>query len=209
MSSKWAYKKKMNPDGSPRYKVRLVIRGFEQVKGMDYRETYAPVSKLSTSRLLICLAAKNAWTVDHMDVMSAFLNPKIDRANVDMKLPPEMEWIDPRLRKCGVNIVRLRKALYGLRQAPRLWYEDVNSFLISLGFQPSTADPNLYTSDFGFIVLLYLDDILIIDTNPSLSNSRKIKEQLLARYRMTDLGPAQRFLGIKIERGPNEITLSQ
>ena len=119
IGSKWEYKKKINPDGSTLYKVRLVIRGFEQVAGMDFGETYAPVSKLTTFRPLICLAARHEWRVDHMDVVTAFLNPTIDREAVYMSLLPGNSWIDPALHDNGMTVVQLKKALYGLRQAPK------------------------------------------------------------------------------------------
>ena len=72
---KWVYKKKINPDGSMRYKVCLVIRKFEQVAGMDFGETFAPVSKLTTFQLLMSLAARHKWRVNNVDVVTAFLNP--------------------------------------------------------------------------------------------------------------------------------------
>ena len=75
---KWIYQKKTNPDGSTRYKARLVIKGYEQKEGIDYDETYAPVSKMATFRLLLALSAQHGWNVNHMDVVTAFLNPKID-----------------------------------------------------------------------------------------------------------------------------------
>ena len=75
---KWIYRRKFNPDGTTRYKARLVIKGYEQKAGIDYDETYTPVSKLATFRLLLALAAQHGWNVDHMDVVTAFLNPKID-----------------------------------------------------------------------------------------------------------------------------------
>ena len=115
ISSKWVYKKKINPDGTIRYKVRLVIHGVEQTAGMHMGETYAPVSKLTTFRLLLSLAARHGGKVDHMDVATAFLNPKVDRDAIYMILPPGMEWVDPELHNAGIRIVRLRKALYGLR----------------------------------------------------------------------------------------------
>lgn len=111
ISSKWVYKTKRNPDGSVRYKSRLVIRGFQQVEGIDYRETYAPVSKLTTFRMLINHAAKYGWIVDHLDVVTAFLNPKIDKGHVYMILPPGLEWLDPRFSP--FSVVLLLKALYG------------------------------------------------------------------------------------------------
>jgi len=139
---KWVFKSKRNPDGSTRCKVRLVIRGFEQVAGIDFKETYAPVSKLATLRFLLSLAATNKWSIDHMDVVTAFLNPAIDNDNVYMSMPPGIEWLDSRLQR--TSTVRLLKALYGLKQAPRLWYQDINHFLLSIGFNQSKADPNLY-----------------------------------------------------------------
>ena len=111
ISSKWVYKKKVNPVGTTRYKVRLVIRGFEQVEGTDFGETYAPVSKLTTFRMLMSIAALHGWAIDHMDVTTGFLNLKIDCDKVYMSLPPGMDWIDPKLFNRGVHIVRLRKAL--------------------------------------------------------------------------------------------------
>jgi len=75
---KWIYKKKINPDGSTRYKARLVIKGYEQKEAIDYNETYAAVSKMATFRLILALTAQYSWDVDHMDVVTAFLNPSID-----------------------------------------------------------------------------------------------------------------------------------
>lgn len=88
---KWVYKRNVNPDGTTRYKVRLVIRGFEQVVGTDFGEMYSPVSKLTTFRFLVSLAASYGWDIDHMDVATAFLNPKIDREAVFISLPSGME----------------------------------------------------------------------------------------------------------------------
>jgi hypothetical protein len=84
IGSKWVFKTKRNPDGSTRYKARLVIKGYEQ---MDYGETYAPVGKLTTFRLLISLAARYHWRIDHLDVVTAFLNPDVDDDTLFMELP--------------------------------------------------------------------------------------------------------------------------
>jgi len=75
---KWIYKKKINPDGSTRYKARLVIKGYKQKEAIDYNETYAAVSKMARFRLILALTAQYSWDVDHMDVVTAFLNPSID-----------------------------------------------------------------------------------------------------------------------------------
>lgn len=204
IGSKWVYKTKRNPDGSTRYKSRLVIRGFQQVSGIDYGETYAPVSRLTSFRLLVSLAAQYGWVIDHLDVVTAFLNPRIDRENVYMTLPPGLEWLDPRFPPLG--IVLLLKALYGLKPAPRLWYEEINQFLLSIGLAQSTTDPNLYIGA-GVLLLLYVDDIILAHTVPH--GAEPIKQQLLQRYKMTDLGRAKRFLGVEIDQTPKGITLSQ
>ena len=204
ISSKWVYKTKRNPDGSIRYKSRLVISGFQQVAGVDYGETYAPVSKLTSFRLLVSLAAYYGWKIDHLDVVTAFLNPALDRDNVYMRLPPGMEWLDPRFSPMGV--VLLLKALYGLKQAPRLWYEDINRFLLSIGLQQSSTDPNLYIGA-GILLLLYVDDIILAHTTPGAGSL--VKRQLLERYKMSDLGEARRFLGLEIHQTPAGISLGQ
>ena len=90
---KWIYKRKTNPDGSTRFKARLVIKGYEQKEGIDYDETYAPVSKMAMFRLILALATQYGWDVDHMDVVTAFLNPRIDRDNIYMEMPPGIEWL--------------------------------------------------------------------------------------------------------------------
>jgi hypothetical protein len=213
---KWVYKIKRNPDGTTRNKVRLVIKGYEQVEGIDFNETYAPVSKLTTLRYLLDQAAQNDWTISHMDMVTAFLNPEIDKDDVYMAMPPGIEWIDKRLKP--TSVVRLLKALYGLKQAPRLWYQDINEFLLSIGFKQSTADQNLYIKE-GVLLLLYVDDLLIVDTNKSIGNgvdtgsiengATKVKKQLNQKYKMVDLGEARRFLGLEITKTDKGYSLGQ
>ena len=195
---KWVYRRKINPDGSTRYKAGLVIKGYAQKEGIDYDETYAPVSKMTTVRLLLALSAQHGWNVDHMDVVTAFLNPKIDRNNIHMATPPGIEWLEPCMP--DGRVLLLRKALYGLKQAPRLWFEDINGYLQSLGFRQSAEDPNLYLQP-GVLLILYVDDLLIAYDGRK-GKGREIKRLLQAKYKMCDLGAAKRFLGIeKIERG--------
>jgi hypothetical protein len=195
---KWVYKRKVNPDGSTRYKARLVIKGYEQKEGIDYDETYAPVSKMATFRLLLAMAAQYGWDVDHMDVVTAFLNPKIDRDNIYMTLPLGIDWLDPTVSTSTGTALILRKALYGLKQAPRLWYEDIDGYLQSIGFRQSAEDPNLYLQP-GVLLVLYVDDLLIAH-NGIEGCGHRIKQLLRKQYKMSDLGAAKRFLGIEIEK---------
>jgi len=195
---KWIYKKKVNPDGSTRYKARLVIKGYEQKEGIDYDETYAPVSKMATFRLVLVLAAQYGWNVHHMDVVTAFMNPKIDRDNIYREMPLGINWLTSTGSVSTGSALVLRKALYGLKQAPRLWYEDIDGYLQSIGFRQSAEDPNLYLQP-GVLLVLYVDDLLIA-YNGTEGRGHQIKQLLQKKYKMCDLGAAKRFLGIGIER---------
>jgi len=115
---KWVYKIKIDTDGKTRYKARLVIKGNEQVNRIDYEETFAPVVRLSTLRMLLALAVSGEWHIYQMDVVTAFLYPKIDGV-VFMEPPLGIDWLDSSF---GNKICLLQKALYGLKQAPRLWF---------------------------------------------------------------------------------------
>jgi hypothetical protein len=123
--SKWVYKTKHNPDGSTRYKARLVIKGYELT---DFSETYTAVGKVTTFRYLISLIARYGRNMQHLDVVTAFLNLEIDD-DIFLTLPDG--WPE------GLNapkiIVRLRKALYGIKQAPWLWHDDINAVYCLLG----------------------------------------------------------------------------
>jgi len=194
---KWVYQRKINPEGSTQYKARLVIKGYIQKEGIDYEEAYTPVSKLTTVRLLLALSVQHGWNVDHMDVVTTFLNPKIDRDNIHMATPIGIEWLEPYIP--DGSMLLLGKALYGLKQAPRLWFEDINGYLQSLGFWLSAEDPNLCLQP-GVLLILYVDDLLIAYDGTK-GKGREIKRLLQAKYKMCDLGAVKRFLGIEIERG--------
>jgi len=195
---KWIYKRKINPDRSTRYKARLVIKGYEQREGIDYDETYAPVYKMATFRLILALAAQYGWDVDHMNVVTAFLNPRIDRDNIYMEMPLGIDWLASSGSASSGSVLILRKALYGLKQVHRLWYEDIGGYLQSIGFRQSAEDPNLYLQQ-GVLLVLYVDDLLITH-NGAEERGHRIKQLLQKKYKMCDLGTAKRFLGIEIER---------
>jgi len=194
IGSKWVFRTKLNPDNTIRYKARLVIKGYEQRQGIDYDITYASVSRLPTLRLLLAVASLRKLTIDHVDIITAFLNRKIDRQDVFMSLPDGFKELRPELE---YSVVNLRKALYGLKQAPHLWYKAIDSLLISMGFGKSTAEPNIYLKA-DFYILLYVDDMLMVYADTKMAH--EIKGCLNKAYRMTDLGPVRRFLGLEVER---------
>jgi hypothetical protein len=154
LTCKWVSRKKSNANGPPIYKARIIIRGFEQTQGIDFDETYAPVSKSTMLRLLFGKAALYNWPSMHMDVQTKFLNPRVDRDNLYIMLPGGLQDFT------SAHVVWLGKALYRLKQSPRLWYEDINATQLSVDLQPSNKDMNLYIGQ-GVFILLYIDDILL------------------------------------------------
>ena len=116
ISCKWVWRIKRDSKGNvERYKARLVARGFTQIHGLDYMDTYAPVTRLETIHLLCALATEKDWEVRHIDVKTAYLNGDLDK-EVYMEIPEGFDNYN------GGKVLLLRKALYGLKQAGRQWY---------------------------------------------------------------------------------------
>lgn len=134
---KWIYRTKFAADDSvDKHKARLVVKGFSQVAGVDYTETFAPISKMNSIRLTLAIVAAHGWVVHQMDVKSAFLHGDLDE-EIYMEQP--QGFIQDTSLVC-----RLRKSLYGLKQAPRAWYAKMDSSLISTGFTSCHSNPNVY-----------------------------------------------------------------
>jgi hypothetical protein len=156
---KWVFKVKLNGEGEvERFKARMVARGFTQVEGQDYNETYAPVSRFTTVRCLMAVKALTGLPLIQLDVGNAFLYGEMGDQELFMKQPPGFE--DGTGRVC-----KLIKSLYGLKQAPKIWYEKLGATLAAAGFTRSSNDWALYykQGEEGRVwVLLYVDDILIL-----------------------------------------------
>lgn len=170
LSARWVLREKIDDTGTITHKARLVARGNEQREGLDYAETFAPVVKWSTIRLIVALAAVNNWPITHMDVVTAFLNGTINE-EIYMKQPPGfVSSLHPH------HVCSLRKSLYGLKQSPRAWYDEMDSFLHTIGCSRCTLDPNLYFYVEGtqtVIILLFVDDLLLTGNSTSLISSVK------------------------------------
>lgn len=203
---RWVFKKKYGTDGKLlRYKARLVAKGFTQTYGIDYKETYSPVVRYSTIRTLLALAVNFDMDVEHMDVKTAFLNG-------DLKETVYMEQPNGLKIKGKENYVfKLNKAIYGLKQASKAWYDKIDKALTDLQFRKSLSEPCVYikSSEAGdpLILAIYVDDILIFSKNTP--TKRKLKEELMKKFEMKDLGKAELILGMCLRQEQNRIVLDQ
>ena len=204
---KWIFKIKRDKNGNTtKYKARLVARGFTQVYGIDYAETYAPVARYSSIRLIIALAAHYNWELHQMDVKTAYLNGELD-VPIYMQAPEGLELID---QTCPPqHVCLLIKSLYGLKQSGRRWHSNINHSLITHGFTPLHADRCVYVRRKGDcidIIALYVDDLLIASSRTS--ELLAIKRRLTQQYEMEDMGEATFILGIDIRRDRANRTIS-
>ena len=207
---KWVFKIKRDKDGSIiKFKARLVAQGFTQVYGIDYAETYAPVARYSSIRLIIALAAHYDWELHQMDVKTAYLNGELD-VPIYMRAPDGLSLIG---QTCPPDSVCLLvKSLYGLKQSGRRWHVNINQSLLSIGFTPLHADRCVYVrrkADCIDIIALYVDDLLIASSK--ISEMVTVKRRLTQQYDMEDMGEATFILGIDIrrERATRSISISQ
>eukprot|EP00253_Pinus_taeda_P029920 PITA_29920 len=190
---KWVYRTKYGPDGKvDKHKARLVAKGFSQVEGIDYNETFSPVAKMNSVRLVLSLAASFKWEVHQMDVKSAFLHGALHE-EIYTEQPVGFIQTDSNL------VCRLKKSLYGLKQAPQAWYAKMDSFLLESGFSRCHSDNTVYTKKVGkslLILVLYVDDLILIGSDPNLI--KHVKSSLKKKFEMTDLGHLHYFLGLQV-----------
>jgi transposase InsO family protein len=201
---KWIFKRKMKADGSiDKYKARLVVKGYKQKEGVDYFDTYSPVTRITSIRMLIAIAALYNLEIHQMDVKTAFLNGELDE-EIYMEQPEG--FIVPGKEK---KVCRLVKSLYGLKQTPKQWHEKFDNAMMSNGFRINECDKCVYvknTTSGYVIVCLYVDDMLIMGSNNDIIKATK--RMLNSKFDMKDLGVADVILGIKITRTSDGLVLS-
>ncbi|KZV41734.1 retrovirus-related Pol polyprotein from transposon TNT 1-94 [Dorcoceras hygrometricum] len=202
---KWVYRTKLNADGSiNKFKSRLVVKGYAQIFGVDYSDTFAPVARLDTIRLLLAVAAQKNWKVHQLDVKSAFLNGFLqEEIYVEQPEGYKKEGEEDK-------VYLLKKALYGLKQAPRAWYSRIDDHLHKLGFAKSLSESTLYVKHTGtdiLIISLYVDDLLVTGNNTSIVE--KFKQEMMEIFEMTNLGLMTFFLGMEIKQSEFEVFICQ
>jgi len=214
---KWVYKIKYKSDGTiERYKARLVIRGDTQVEGVDFTDTFSPVVKMTSVKCIIAVAVKNHWPLYQLDVNNAFLHGDLDE-EVFMKLPPGLVVSDSASPSSSSTsssslplVCKLKKSLYGLRQASRQWYVKLSSAFHSRGYRHSLNDYSLFlkgTPDSLVVVAVYVDDIIV--TGHDCDEIAALKVFLDNTFKIKNLGSLHYFLGLEVKHVPGGIHLNQ
>lgn len=192
VGSKWVFKIKTDEGGNMTYKARLVAQGFTQKYGIDYDEVFAPVARSESFRILLTIASVENMEVQQYDFKTAFLNGEL-KEEIFMKPPPGVST--------DGKVLRLKKSLYGLKQAAKVWNDSVHGVLLKYGCVQSQYDQCLYSLFQGeskLYLIMHVDDLLVA------YNDRKQLELVIngikSHFELKDLGRVHHYLGINIER---------
>lgn len=202
VSCKWVFTIKKNRDGEiVRFKARLCARGFTQVKGLDYNETFSPTSRYDSIRVLLSIAARDALQIEQFDVKTAFLYGELSE-DIYMEVPEGLETQSSK-------VCKLIKSIYGLKQSSRCWNEKFCSFLSTYGFKPCPSDNCVfvgYFKDVKVILILYVDDGLL------LAKSKVILSEILNILKQKfeiKIVNCNSFIGMEIDKEKDYISISQ
>jgi hypothetical protein len=204
-TGKWVFTHKLRADGTlDRYKARWVLRGFTQLPGVDYDETFSPVVKPATVRMMLATVVSRDWPIQQHDMKNAFLHGTLSETVFSCQ---PTGFVDPAYPDL---VCRLRKSFYGLEQAPRAWCSRFATYLTTVGLIEDKSDTSLFIfcrgSDTVYL-LLYVDDIIL--TASSMELLRRTISALQREFTMKDLGPLHHFLGITVEHCSDGLFLHQ
>ncbi|KAA0050819.1 Beta-galactosidase [Cucumis melo var. makuwa] len=202
---KWVFSLKYKADGTlDRHKARLVAKGFTQTYGIDYSETFSPVAKLNTVRVLLSVAVNKDWPLYQPDVHNAFLNGDLVE-EVYMSPPPGFE------AQFGQQVCKLQKSLYGLKQSLRAWFDRFTTFVKSQGYSQGHSDHTLFTkaskTEKIAILIVYVDDIVL--TGDDQTEISQLKQRMGDEFEIKDLENLKYFLGMEVARSKEGISVSQ
>lgn len=207
VSTKWVFKKKTDEHGALlKYKARLVAKGYSQRKGIDYHQTFSPVTRLSTIRILCAIAAAKGYKLKRLDVKTAFLNAPIDE-EIFISIPKGYIKKDP-----NTNCLRLKKALYGLKQAGREWNQLITSFLINSGdWKQCESEPCLFkrvrNTTGKMYAAIFVDDFTAAVENEG--DWKKFVEELSQQFEISENEDLKWVLGIQIHQQNGVVTMNQ
>jgi hypothetical protein len=204
IGTKWVFRNKLNEDGQvTRHKARLVCKGYAQIEGINFEETFSPVARMEAIRLLLAYACSKNVKVYQMDVKSTFLNGELEK-EVYIEQPEGFQLSE------NTDYVCKLKALYGLKLAPRAWYSRLDKYLQQVGFRKGSVDNNLYIKvSQGNLLLIevYVDDIIFGSDDDRLI--QKFAKDMQNEFEMSLLGELSFFLGIQIHQSNQGIFISQ
>jgi hypothetical protein len=205
VNTKWVFCNTQDEHGiMTRNKARLVVKGYSQVKGLDFDETFAPVARLGSIHILLAYATHHDFKLYQMDIKSAFLNRCI-KEEVYVEQPTGFKD-----KEYPNHVYKLHKALYRVKQAPRAWYECLRVFLIENGFRIGKVDFTLFTKKMGkdlLVCQIYVDDIIFGSTNKSFCN--EFSKIMTDRFEMSMMGELKYFLGFQIKQLEDDTFISQ
>lgn len=205
VSFRWIYTTKYFENSEEeRPKARLVAHGNTQQYGIDYGETFSPVIKSTTIRLVLDVTVKKGWQLKQLDVNNDFLQGELQE-EVYMTQPPG--FID---QERPHHVCRLKKPIYGLKQAPRAWYMALKQHMLDIGFQNSLADTSLFIHTNGAhntYILVYVDDIVV--TGSDAKHVAFVLHSLAQRFSIKDPVDLHYFLGIEVTRSEKGLHLMQ
>ena len=215
LSWRWVFRVKEDlVTGALTYKARGTLRGDHQVEGIDYDETFAPVARLKSLRMLMSIVCSKDLEMENMDVNTAFLygEKQADEPDVYVSIPAGFPIPNHVARSNTEYVGKLKRHVYGLKQAPRTWFRTLREHLIHVGFKSCVHDPCLFvrrSEDHLAYIFVYVDD-LVIATN-LVEEMRCVKSELSSKWSMKELGALESILGIRVLRNRQEkiITLSQ
>ncbi|GKC87261.1 retrovirus-related pol polyprotein from transposon TNT 1-94 [Tanacetum coccineum] len=202
---KWIYKVKLDEYGDVlKNKARLVAKGYRQEEGINFEESFASVARIEAIRIFIANAASKNMTIYQMDIKTAFLNGEL---NEEVYVSQPEGFFDP---DHPTHVYHLKKALYGLKRAPRAWYNTLSRFLLANKFSKGVVDPTLFTKKTCKHILLsqiYIDDIIFASTDPKACDI--FSKEMSTKFQMSMMGQMSFFLGLQVSQSPEGNFINQ